>query len=596
MELTGYLAVARRWWWTLLVATWVAGVSGYVVASQIPPTYEAQTQLLVGPYNTDRETLQAAGDLVQTYSQLVTTTPLLESAIRESGAQLTAPDLKLATRVTANDTTRFLSIRVQDTNPEMAARLANALADEITSLASKGTSRPEGQIQPVDFATAPTDPVAPQKSLIVGLAALAALIGAMVLVMLVEYLSAAVRSEDELSRLSGLPHLGNLDINRSLPSGERGLLDKAPESAAAAAYRLVLAKAAFLERGRAAQSIVVVGTGSDSASSQVAANLAAITARSGRQVVLVDYDTSDGSVTRIFGLGDRTGVTDLVDASPADVSSRLVRVSSNLRVLPFGQSEDPDTIDVDRATAVIKSLNEIADLVMVNGGVLHLSAGALAWAQAADTAILVAVRDQARRDDVEYAAESLRLVGVDAAGTVLAERKRGLGRTRARGSDRERPRPVAPEPRPTRETREAAVRPFREVARATYEPEPVREFRTEPAPVREFRTEPAPVRDYRPAPEPIRDFRPEPEPIRDFRAEPEPIRDFAAEPEPIRDVRPEPEPIREFRPEPVRETQASSPPLMPVDGEPEPEPERPTRPSRPTRRAPRRRSGPQPNT
>ncbi|HSL76944.1 MAG TPA: Wzz/FepE/Etk N-terminal domain-containing protein, partial [Candidatus Limnocylindrales bacterium] len=398
MELTGYLAVARRWWWTLLVATWVAGVSGYVVASQIPPTFEAETQLLVGPYNTDRDTLAAAGDLVQTYSQLVTTTPLLESAIRESGAGLTPDELKLNSRVTANDTTRFLTIRVQDTNPEMAARLANALADEITQLASR-TSRPEGQIQPVEFATAPVDPVAPQKSLIVGLAALAALIGAMVLVMLVEYLSAAVRSEDELTRLTGLSHLGNVDISRSLPSAERGLLDKAPESAAAAAYRLVLAKATFLERGRAAQSIVVVGTGSDSASSQVAANLAAITARSGRQVVLVDYDTSDGSVTRIFKLLDRTGVTDLVDASPADVASRLVRVSSNLRVLPFGLSEDPDTVDVDRAAKVLKSLAEIADLVMINGGVLHLSAGALAWAQAADSAILVAVRDQARRDD-----------------------------------------------------------------------------------------------------------------------------------------------------------------------------------------------------
>ena len=123
-----------------------------------------------------------------------------------------------------------------------------------------------------------------------------------------------------------MPHLGNVDISRSLPSGERGLLDKAPESAAAAAYRLVQAKAAFLERGRAARSIVVVGAGWDSASSQVAANLAGITARSGRQVVLIDNDGSDGSVTRIYRLGDRSGVTDLVDASPADVSSRLVRV------------------------------------------------------------------------------------------------------------------------------------------------------------------------------------------------------------------------------------------------------------------------------
>ena len=586
MELTGYLAVARRWWWTLLVATWVAGVSGYVVASQIPSTFEAETQLLVGPYNTDRDTLVASGDLAQTYSQLVTTTPLLESAIRESGAGLTPDELKLNTRVTASDTTRFLTIRVQDTNPDMAARLANALADEITQLASR-TSRPEGQIQPVEFATAPVDPVAPQKSLIVGLAALAALIGAMVLVMLVEYLSAAVRSEDELTRLTGLSHLGNVDISRSLPSPERGLLDNAPESASAAAYRLVLAKAAFLERGRAAQSIVVVGTGSDSASSQVAANLAAITARSGRQVVLVDYDSSDHSVSRIFKLLDRTGVTDLVDASPADVSSRLVRVSSNLRVLPFGLSEDPDTVDADRAAKVLKSLAEIADLVMINGGVLHLSAGALAWAQAADSAILVAVRDHARRDDVEYAAESLRLVGVEVAGTVLAERKRGLGRARSQRDDRERMRPVMPE---VRETRNEPIRPFRDVARASYQ---------ESEPVRDFRSEPDRMRDYRPEPEPMRDLRSEPEPVRDFRSDQEPVRDFRPEPEPMRDYRSEPEPIRDFRPEPVRDTYRIEPSLSAEDGngDPEPQPEpAPARPRSTSRRSPRRRGDPQPNT
>jgi polysaccharide biosynthesis transport protein len=596
VELTGYLAVARRWWWTLLVATWVAGVSGYVVASQIPPTYEAETQLLVGPYNTDRDTLVASGDLVQTYSQLVTTTPLLESAIAEAGATLTATDLNLATRVTANDTTRFLTIRVQDTSPVMAATLANKLADELTLLASRGTNRPEGQVTVVDFAVPPTDAVAPQKSLIVGLAALAALIGAMVLVMLLEYLSAAVRSEDELGRLTGLPLLGRLDIARSLP-GERGLIDQAPDSAAAAAYRLVLAKAAFRETGGPARSIVVIGTGSDGASSQVASNLAAITARSGRQVVLVDYDASDASVTRIFGLHDRSGVTDLVDASPADVSSRLVRVSSTLRILAHGISQEPDTIDPDRAAAVIAALVDQADLVLINAGVLHLSAGALAWAQAADAAILVAVRDQARRDDVEYAAESLRLVGVEVAGTVLAERKRGIRRGRGRAEVPERPRPTAREtPRepvrdPFREPRREPVREsFREQAREPSR-EPVRE------PVREVFREPM----RQPAFEPLRELRPEPvrEPFREpvireafrepiVRTSPEPVRDI--KPEPIREIEPEPipeiepEPIREIEPEPIREI------------EPEPIREIQPRPRKtPTRRSPRRRSDPSPN-
>ena len=556
MELTGYLAVAKRWWWTLLVATWVAGVSGYVVASQIPPTYEAETQLLVGPFNTDRETLVAAGDLVQTYSQLVTTTPLLESAIIEAQATLTAADLNLATRVTANDVTRFLSIRVQDTNPEMAATLANKLADELTNLASRGTNRPEGQIQVVDFAVPPPvdEPVAPQKSLIVALAALAALIGAMVLVMLLEYLSAAVRSEDELGRLTGLPFLGRLDIARSLP-GERGLIDQAPDSAAAAAYRLVLAKAAFRDAGGPARSIVIVGTGSDGASSQVAANLAAITARSGRQVVLVDYDSSDASVTRIFGLHDRSGVTDLVDASPADVSSRLVRVSSTLRILAHGISQEPDTIDQDRAAAVITALTDQADLVMINAGVLHLSAGALAWAQAADAAILVTVRDQARRDDVEYAAESLRLVNVEVAGTVLAERKRGIRRGRGRP---EAPTPDRPRPTARDAQREQVREPIREPARESRR-DPVREPARDLArdQVRDIFREPVREVTY----DPPRELRPEPVP--------QPLREPVIREsfrEPI--TQSEPEPIREIEPETLK-----------------------TR----TRRNPRRRSDPSPN-
>ena len=231
--------------------------------------------------------------------------------------------------------------------------------------------------------------------------------------------------------------------------------------------------------------------------------------------MLIDNDGSDGSVTSIYKLGDRTGVTDLIDSSPADVASRLVRVSSNLRVLPYGLSEEGDTVDVERASVILKSLAEIADLVMINGGVLHLSAGALAWAQAADTAILVAVRDQARRDDVEYAAESLRLVGVEVAGTVLAERKRGLGRGRQRSADR--PRPATP-PRPVE-----PLRPIRDTPRAAYpEPEPIREYRPAPEPVPDRWSTVAPDDDYGTGPEPIRDYQPEPEPTPQFRPEPVP--------------------------------------------------------------------------
>ena len=73
MELSGYLAVARRWWWTLIVSAWIAGLTGYLVASAIPPTYESQVKVLVGPLNAPTDVLRSTGLLVQTYAQYVTT-------------------------------------------------------------------------------------------------------------------------------------------------------------------------------------------------------------------------------------------------------------------------------------------------------------------------------------------------------------------------------------------------------------------------------------------------------------------------------------------------------------------------------------------
>ncbi len=428
MELSGYLAVARRWWWTLLVATWVAAVSGYVVASQIPPTYEARVQLLVGPYNTDTETLRAAGSLVQTYAELVTTQPLLDSAIAEVDPELSSSELNANTRVTADETTRFLSIRVQDTNPDRAAALANALAEEISLLASRGTNRPEGQLQVVDSATPPSAPVAPQVSLIVGMAALAALVGALVLVMLVEYLSATVRTQDDLQKLTGMPFLGRVDTAKGTPRGRRGLVDSVPDSAAAAAYRLVAAKAAVRDGNQPARSMAVVGTGTDSATAQVAANLAAITARGGRRVVLIDTDIADGFASRIFDVSDRVGLSELADDSTLRAVDVLTTIKPGLHVLPVGTAGSIDALDTERARRIIEDLAELADLVVVSTGPLHLAAAALVWARAVDTAICVAVRDQTRRDDVTYAVESLRLVGVGVRGMVLAERRRSVGR------------------------------------------------------------------------------------------------------------------------------------------------------------------------
>src|SRR5690242_21845629 len=91
MELGATLRLLRRWWPTLLLATWVAAVPGFLVASALPPRYEAEPRVLIGPSTGDVDTLRAASMLVQTYSQLAASAEVLDPALKAAGAAI-APD------------------------------------------------------------------------------------------------------------------------------------------------------------------------------------------------------------------------------------------------------------------------------------------------------------------------------------------------------------------------------------------------------------------------------------------------------------------------------------------------------------------------
>ncbi len=425
MELTGYLSIARRWWWTLIVATWVAGLSGYLAASQIPPTYEARTELLVGPTNADIDTLRASSLLVQTYAALTTSKPRLEAAIADLGLDMSANDLNQATRATANDVERTLTIRVQDHDPTIAAKLANQLAAQLIELGSQGTARPEGQVQVTTFAEPPTVPVAPQVSLIVLLAAMAGFLGALVIVILVEYLSGTVRTGDDVARLaSGAPFLGSLE-GRFTPPAAGLIVEQAPASRTASSFRVLATKIHLAERERPVRSIVVTGVQPGDRAGEIAANLAAVLSTAGYSVTFVDADPGDPDATSRLGPFDGPGFGDLLVGRVTDVDRTLVARNAQLAVIPAGSPVDVELLDTDAARRILDHLTDRgARLVVVAAPPVLGSASALVWARVTDATILFARRDHTKREALTAAMESLRLVDARIVGTVLDDRRR----------------------------------------------------------------------------------------------------------------------------------------------------------------------------
>ncbi len=423
MELSGYLSVARRWWWTLLVATWIASLSGYLVASRITPTYEAVAQVLVGPINTDIDTIRAASQLSQTYAELAISQQLLESTSKELGGAVTIRDLTKNVRATADDVKRIVTIRADDSNPDQAALIANTVTTELGQLTTAATTQAEGKIQVISPAVAPTAPIAPQVSLIVLLAAMAGLLGALVLVILIEYLSDTVKDRSELSRLTDAPLLGLVDLPvGAWPPGSPPVVEAMPGSPAGVMFRQLTTKLIAAEHPDVQRRILVVAIG-ESESAVVAANVATSAGFSGHRVTLVDGAPS-GNLSRHFGISDRPGLGDVLADAATDAEPMLLSRSGELRVLPRGRAGNVERLNVDQARLVLHALGTSSEIVVIDGGSIESSAAALAWAQVASASTFVVTLGETKREAVRVADESLRLVGASGLGAVLVRRAR----------------------------------------------------------------------------------------------------------------------------------------------------------------------------
>jgi len=413
VELSGYLAILRRWWWTLLVAVWVAAILGYLVGKQIDPTYESSVRLLVGPINTDTNTLRASGQLVQTYAELAVSQPLLESTAKDLGLpQGAADELAGAVRTTANDQTRILTIRVQGPKAAETTQAANGIAYSLIELTTHGSSRPEGQVQVIDYATVPTSPVAPQISLIVLMSAAAGLLGALILVLLAEYLADRVQDADELARITGSRPLGVIPAGSPAPlAGLAEGTKKVPLDA----YGSIVAALAFTASEEGRRELVIATGDRGVHGSDLALGFAAAAAE-WRPVLYIDADP-DGTASALLG----------VNATSSGGVSLARRVMTTpvdgLRILPVGAVDDLATISPAEARALLDQVAGATDTVIIDTGSLVAQPSAMVWAGVVGSALIAVRRGSTRRSDVREALTRLDQVRAQLVGSVLIESK-----------------------------------------------------------------------------------------------------------------------------------------------------------------------------
>ncbi|MCP4356995.1 MAG: hypothetical protein GY796_03130, partial [Chloroflexi bacterium] len=129
-DIRRYAALLWHWAWLLILCTVLAGIGAYIFTSQQTPIYQASTTLLIN--QAPGSSMNAYADLVtserlaSTYAELLTKRPVLQGVEQRLGL---APGTVRADAITVQqeEGTNLIDVRVQDTDPERAAQIANAI-------------------------------------------------------------------------------------------------------------------------------------------------------------------------------------------------------------------------------------------------------------------------------------------------------------------------------------------------------------------------------------------------------------------------------------------------------------------------------------
>lgn len=126
MDFRQILNIAKRWIWLLVLGALIAGGFGYYISNQETPMYQASTRFVILRAATAGFDYYAFIDfqqLIQTYTQLLSTDALLDQASQELGYS--------AHGVSANASqigdTQFMRLTVTHSDPVKAAEVANVL-------------------------------------------------------------------------------------------------------------------------------------------------------------------------------------------------------------------------------------------------------------------------------------------------------------------------------------------------------------------------------------------------------------------------------------------------------------------------------------
>lgn len=209
---------------------------------------------------------------------------------------------------------------------------------------------------------------------------------AMAFALVAHLLDTRVWSASEIAQRLGLQLLGRVpDLPRRFRPSDRLVMLHRPRSGRAGVFRVLRANLELANRAHQASTIMFTSAGAREGKSMTVANLAIALARAGKDVLLVDLDLRSPAIGALFGLGGRTGLSEVITGR-AVLENAVIEVpvhspngsrrpsagglelGGSLRLLPAGRLSvnHADLADSTAVSQVLEQAREVAGIVLID--------------------------------------------------------------------------------------------------------------------------------------------------------------------------------------------------------------------------------------
>lgn len=418
--LSRYKLILKRWAWMIILGVVVCGVITYAAGKLIRPTYQASSTLILNvctAQSSAYDCTTAGLEALSTYSQLITTPAVLNPVVAKHPG-LTLASLTAMTTVKAQSNTLLINLDVNNSNPVLAAQLANEVGQ---SFAQYSNTQLPGTVQVIP-AQVPINPIGLKASYAGAIGALVGLGLSLALIVIFEWIDDRLTSAEEAQELLGA------DVLAVIPHLTRKQLDDMPEltPGLAEGCRILCASLNAAQHIKPFKLVMVTSAVADEGKSMVAENLATFMAMSGKRVLLVDADMRSHVLNKYFQLNNIHGLSYVLQEEWSEADDELDVQSTRiptLQVLTAGVSpaNPAELLQSPTAVQLFEHLKQTEDYdyIVVDTPPLLPIADAQVLASYVQATILVVDASKTPRKALVRARQSLKRMRMTVLGVVI---------------------------------------------------------------------------------------------------------------------------------------------------------------------------------